>query len=690
MHRHTTSTAGRWIAGLALFAFTSAINAQTDTTTAAVAPETTLKLRPTFGVGAGMFSFFGDVGSDHKGYNPLVTRIGYELRATAPINEWLSAGLYALHGRLGVNERSLTRNLNFESRITVGGFQFRYNFHHLLNAQRRVEPFISLGFESVEFLTKTDLYDRQGRMYNYWSDGSIRDIAENAPNAADAVIIQRDYTYESDVRELDRDGFGKYLERTWAIPIGLGARMDFGGGFDLRVGTTIHYTMTDLIDGVSDQSIENRKGDSRNDRFIYSSVSIGYAVPLQRKPKQPKLTPLKSEELDLIVLNEDEDADGVKDVRDWCPHTPTGAKVDLKGCPTDGDMDLVADHQDDELNTDPGAAVDMRGVSMTDEDFLKRRMEFIDSGNVAMNYSRMESFGPMPPRPQSKRVYVVKVGSQVEGISEELIQQILSIPDVRTIERNDTTYYVVGNYEKMPEALRRELELRGGGIQGMVMAEEGGKLIDVSKETVLERARLSGELDHKEESGRTTIRVQLGAFRQRVPGTLFRDMDDVVTLKGEDGITRYFSGSFTDINLAAQHKVQMLLKGFEGAFLVAFKDGKRISLKEAGAVTTGPEDLSKIPPSTIKKELLVYRVQVATFAGNVPIDAMADILELGEVRPVPGAGSVRYFHGSFGTREDAEKAMEKIRAKGFKDAFVVGDVQGHIISADDADHLLGR
>jgi hypothetical protein len=41
---------------------------------------------------------------------------------------------------LGVNERSLTRNLNFESRITVGGFQLRYNFHHFLNPRRTVEP----------------------------------------------------------------------------------------------------------------------------------------------------------------------------------------------------------------------------------------------------------------------------------------------------------------------------------------------------------------------------------------------------------------------------------------------------------------------------------------------------------------------------------------------------------------------
>ena len=85
---------------------------------------TTPLLRPTIGLGTGMFAFYGDIGSNHDGYSPLVTRLGYELRVGTQITDWLEGGLYALHGRAGVNERSTTRNLNFESRITIGGFLF--------------------------------------------------------------------------------------------------------------------------------------------------------------------------------------------------------------------------------------------------------------------------------------------------------------------------------------------------------------------------------------------------------------------------------------------------------------------------------------------------------------------------------------------------------------------------------------
>ncbi len=669
-----------------LFLFARSVMGQADTTaTEAPLPK---PLKPTFGLGAGMLAFYGDVGRDHAAYNPLVSRVGYELRATVPITQWLEGGLYAMHGRLGVNERGIDRNLNFESRITVGGFQFRYNFHQFLNPDRVVEPYINFGFESVEFLTKTDLRDSQGRWYNYWSDGSIRDLPEDAPNAEEAEIIQRDYRYETDVRELNADGFGKYPERTWAVPLGIGARMDLGGGFDFRVGATMHFTLTDLIDGVTAESLGNRQGTGSNDRFLYSSFSIGYAIPLERKPRKQKMTPLSTEELDLIVLNDDEDGDGVPDMRDRCPGTPPGVAVDQHGCPLDRDNDGVPDHLDDEPDSAPGAIVDARGVTITDDAHLRAWLNWKDSANVNMVTSRVESFGPMPAKPPAaKRVYVVKVGTHSEGISEDMIQRILSIPDVRTIENGDTTYYVVGNYESIPEALRRELEMRGLGMESMVMAEEGGRLVDVSAETEADRERMRG-MGAGDESREVTIRVQLGAFRNKLSRNIFSEINDLVVIQGDDGLTRYYTGTFGDVNKAAAHKVSMLTKGFEGAFLVAFREGRRITMKEAGAVLSGPEDLRTMPSGAVNKSLLRYKVQVATYVGNVPMETMGALIEMGDITPVTSSDAVRYFYGSFKDRASAEEARKAIRIKGFEDAFVVGELNGRIISAEDADRLL--
>lgn len=654
------------------------------------------QLKPSFSLGTGMLGFYGDVGFNSKNYSPLVSRIGYELRASSPITEWLEVSLFAMHGRLSANERSVERNLNFESRITTGGVQFTYTFNQLLKPGHVVEPFVSVGFESLEFLSKTDLMDAHGRRYNYWSDGTIRDIAENALNAADAVEIPRDYTYESDVRESNIDGFGKYEEQTWAIPVGVGVKMLLGHGFDARVGATMHFTRTDFIDGVSDLSIGERKGDGRMDRFLFTSFSVGYAINTTPRKKKFKPT-LSPEQMDVIAFNDDEDGDGVMDWSDLCPHTPAGAAVDEHGCPLDSDGDGVPDHMDDEPGTLSGAPVDERGVTLTDDDLLRAWLNYKDSANVTIVSSRVESFGPIG-KPKvtraatpAKRTYVVKVGSQVEGISEELIQRILSLPDVRTIERGDTTFYIVGNYDALPDAIKRELQLKGQGFEGTVMIEQNGKLMDLPEGGITPRENevLSNITPvEPEKTGKVVVRVQLGAFRHRLSQNIFTGISDLVTLKDKDGLTRYYTGTFTDINDAAKHKVNMLLKGFEGAFLVAFKDGKRVSITEAGAQLTGPENLNDIPAGSINPEHLSFRVQVGTFAGNVPMETMSKYVDLGNVKPVAGESVVRYLYGEYASRAAAEEARNELQNLGFKDAFVVGEMNGRIIKAEDAQKLL--
>ncbi len=654
-----------------------------------------IQLKPTFSLGTGMMGFYGDVGFQSKSFSPLVSRIGYELRASAPITDWLDVSLFALHGRLSANEHSMSRNLNFESRITTGGLQFTYNFHQLLKPGRVVEPWVSIGFESMEFLSKTDLKDAQGRQYNYWSDGSIRDIAEDAPNAENAVEIHRDYSYESDIREVNMDGFGKYSEQTWAVPVGVGVKMKLSHGFEARVGATMHFTGTDFLDGVSNNSIGNRQGDGRNDRFLFTSFSVGYAI--STKPKKKKFKPtLTPEQMDVIAMNDDEDGDGISDWNDRCPHTPAGVAVDQYGCPLDGDGDGVPDYRDDEAGTLAGAAVNDRGVTLTDDDHLRAWLSYKDSANTTMIYSRVESFGPIGkprvtrPATPAKRTYVVKVGTQVEGISEELIQRILSLPDVRTIERGDTTFYIVGNYDELPEAIKRELLLKGQGFEGTVMIEMDGKLLDLPSGGITPReeevlTNLTPAAPEK--AGQVVVRVQLGAFRHRLSENIFTGITDLVTLKGSDGLTRYYTGSFTDINEAAKHKVNMMLNGFDGAFLVAFQDGKRVSIADAGAQLTGPENLNNIPMGSINTDNLHFRVQVGTFAGNVPMETMSKYVDLGNVKPVAGPSAVRYLYGEYSTRGAAELARKELQNLGFEDAFVVGEMNGRIIQAEDAERL---
>lgn len=649
---------------------------------------TTPTLKPTFSLGVGMLGYYGDIGNDLDYYSPLVSRPGFELKAGTPLNEWLEADLYVLFGQVSASERTETRNLNFESKLTTGGFMFTYNFHHFLKPDRQLEPYLSLGLETVEFLSKTDLYDGNGNMYHYWSDGTIRDINETAVNSSDAVVIQRDYIYESDIRELDTDGFGKYDERTFAMPVGIGAKFLIGKSFDLRLGSTMHFTFSNFIDGVTENSEGNRQGSSKNDNFLFSSVSIRYGIDLDKKHRKPTHEYLSPEEMDLLVFSEDSDGDGVRDLDDLCPQTPEGVQVDLQGCPIDTDGDGVPDYRDDEPETAAGIAVDQRGVTISDEDFLLAYRMYMDStGEFAHIDQTSISTADGPKGARRGRTYVVQVGSNIEGISDDMNSKILSISDVKTIHNGDTAIYIVGDYENLPDAIERESELENSGINGQVMANESGDLLDITSTVDSVKSTMNIDPSHVVDD-QTVLRVQIGAFRNPLSAGVFRGVPNLIELKGNDGIIRYYTGSFSDVNLAAEHKVDMFLKGFEGAFLVAFRKGERISLKEAGATIEGPETVEKDIVSPINVDMISFKVQVGAFMGNVPAEVMNLFIEIGEVTSVKGDNSTKYYFGEFRSRIEAEQAKEDLISQGLNDAFVVGAFSGHIITAAEAQRIL--
>lgn len=66
-------------------------------------------------------------------------------------------------------------------------------------------------------------------------------------------------------------------------------------------------------------------------------------------------------------------------------------------------------------------------------------------------------------------------------------------------------------------------------------------------------------------------RVQIGAFsaKPKIDG-----VPEVTTLVLENGITKYFSGNFSTYEDALKRKKEMADKGFQGAFIVAFENGK--------------------------------------------------------------------------------------------------------------------
>jgi hypothetical protein len=210
------------------------------------------------------------------------------------------------------------------------------------------------------------MYDAMNRRYYYWSDGTTRDKPESPENELTSVLLQRDYKYETDLRELNLDGQGKYPQIAFGIPIDFGVEMRLHRRLTMKAGATYHFNFNDNVDNISSKGEGDRKGNKGGDRFWFTYVTFHFDLF-----SQPPMTIYDRHYVDVdfnSIDAEDEDGDGVIDLWDESAQTPPGVKVDNRGRPIDTDIDGIPDFRDDEINSAKGAMVNLKGVTMTEEE----------------------------------------------------------------------------------------------------------------------------------------------------------------------------------------------------------------------------------------------------------------------------------------------------------------------------------
>jgi hypothetical protein len=338
--------------------------------------------KPVVGFGAGTFNFLGDVRDPYL--DPLNGPLGYMINMATFVdnNQYLRANFYFMLGSLTGNESSyenLTRNMNFRSDILVFGVNLNYDFDNFYKTYRRVHPYISAGVEMLTFDSRTDYYgslagsEAQNIPYNYWPDGTIRNLPYTAQNISDPTLtlMDRDYDYETILRGNDAFewGQGNYNQYSIAVPVEAGLDFWITNRVLFRIGVSYHFAFTDLIDHVSPANTSGVIGTIGNDNFMYTSASLH--LDLFSSKKTLAVQRLFADiELDLTLIG-DEDNDGYMDGWDRCPGTPFGVETDTLGCPLDDDNDGIANYIDDEINSRYGAYVDDRGVEISEEVLIK-------------------------------------------------------------------------------------------------------------------------------------------------------------------------------------------------------------------------------------------------------------------------------------------------------------------------------
>jgi len=349
------------------------------------------RLAPRIGIGTGFFTYLGDV-KDNNFSHPFTSSWGYEFRASANFSRYFDLDLNIVYGDITINERSREpmKNRNFRSEMFVGGVGVSYNFNHLYKKRPGiVQPYIGVGVAFIHFDSKTDLFDANGNRYHYWTDGSIMDRAEDSETAWQAVELQRDYTYETDLRHMNNDGLGKYELFTFSVPVSAGLDFKMGRRLSARLGASFHYTFTDLMDDFTHRGSGERQGNKSNDMFLFTSLSVAYAIGVGKSEKKVQKDAY-FDNVDFLSFDlEDSDGDGVRDFEDLCANTPEGAKVDEFGCPLDTDRDLIPDYRDKEEFTGADKIADLQGIGLTDQMIWER---YIDS--VATERARISVIYP--------------------------------------------------------------------------------------------------------------------------------------------------------------------------------------------------------------------------------------------------------------------------------------------------------
>ena len=271
---------------------------------------------------------------------------------------------------LNINWGQLSTNNateNFQSAILHASIDNIIYLKKIRSNQNKIIPFITLGLGRLVFQSYSDLLDKDGNYYNYWEDGSIRDIPLTDSLSNSANFLSRDYVYETSVSN-DSVNFGNLY-----IPASIGFLWKFKNIFNSKIFFTYNQLFTDWVDNITN---------GINDKFI----SIGVAVSVYFSRDGINYKKDKKQFVN-IFENLDSDFDGIKDHDDKCQKTPKNVSILPNGCPVDSDFDGIPDFKDMEPYSKSIILIDDSGRTIKSYQKLNINLKF----DTIINF-KMEEF----------------------------------------------------------------------------------------------------------------------------------------------------------------------------------------------------------------------------------------------------------------------------------------------------------
>lgn len=308
-------------------------------------------------MGFGSLSYIGDLRKNNE--NPLsYLSPSYSIGLEQSLFKNTSININITKGSIQYSQRETNSNLNFRSTIGLIDFNIKYYFDKDFSRKTNpfIIPYISIGLGHLSFRPMADLKDKNGEIYHYWSDGTIRNIEEKEENETNSKILVRDYKYETTLT----DPISNYKKTAFSVPIVLGIKLKLTPRIETSLGIGYSLLRTDFLD--------NNNESKGNDRIFNSNISMNFNFGVKKTNDK-----IESDDRDLSHLEiQDNDQDGVTDMKDDCPNTPFNIKVNTRGCPIDTDQDGVPDYIDKEPNSGRNKIINSEGISITEAAILEK------------------------------------------------------------------------------------------------------------------------------------------------------------------------------------------------------------------------------------------------------------------------------------------------------------------------------
>ena len=169
-------------------------------------------------------------------------------------------------------------------------------------------------------------------------------------------------------------------------------------------------------------------------------------------------------------------------------------------------------------------------------------------------------------------------------------------------------------------------------------------------------------------------RLQLGAYSNPIDPALFQGMYPIIaeTLQGGK-IRKYYAGAFRLKEEAEKGKQITTRCGFPDAFVVAWYNGRHVTLARAQSV-----EKEDIPTQEVSQEVVAngYVVVIGCYDGALPPEVAATVSLLAPDKEitsrVTSEGVTQYGVGYYPQRVQAERLRDNLLASGLLEARVVG------------------